>query len=174
MTLFGVRLVGVNGATFHKLVITVGFIAAILLVRWVVVQILRLFTGKEPNERVIFWTRQASGLFTAVLSFLVIVSVWFDDPARLATGCRPVQRGTRFRTSESDYVLCRLRRHHARKKFQRRRSDRHGRGSRRRNRFGIYPDANHGNGTAPDDFIRNASGDVGTGAAIHRPDRDCE
>lgn len=83
--ILGVRLVGVNAENGRKLVITGLF----LLLAWLVSRGLRLLTrpltSDRASKRVQFWTRQAIQLGTAILQIIGVMSIWFDEPARLAT-----------------------------------------------------------------------------------------
>ena len=47
-------------------------------------------------ERVAFWTRQAIHLTTALVLVLGVVSIWFDDPSRLAMALGLVTAGLAF------------------------------------------------------------------------------
>jgi small-conductance mechanosensitive channel len=94
--LFGVRLVGVTTQNLHKLILTIAFILGILLIRWILVRIVQLFTGDHPNQRTVFWTRQISSAVTALLIILALVSIWFDNPARFATAIGLVSAGLAF------------------------------------------------------------------------------
>jgi small-conductance mechanosensitive channel len=85
MELLGVRLVGVSQDTLTKLILTIATIAAVLLVRTLLVGIIRLATGSHPGNRVAFWTRQGASLASFALIVLGLASIWFDDPARLST-----------------------------------------------------------------------------------------
>ena len=86
MELFGVRLVGVNAETGHKLLLTLGVLLAILVLRAAAVVLARVVTGRHRNERVMFWTRQGASISAALLAVVVLLSIWFDDPQRLTTG----------------------------------------------------------------------------------------
>lgn len=83
--ILGVRLVGVNAENGRKLVITALFLLAV----WLLSRGLRLLTqpltGDRASKRVQFWTRQVVQLGTAILQGIGVLSIWFDDPARLAT-----------------------------------------------------------------------------------------
>ena len=85
METFGIRLVGVNAETGHKLLLTVAVIITILQLRATVVGLVRVATGRHRNERTMFWTRQAASIAAALLSTLALLSIWFDDPRRLTT-----------------------------------------------------------------------------------------
>lgn len=85
MEFFGVRLIGVSAETGHKLLLTAAFLVAVWLLRRAVIAVAQLATGRHPNERVIFWTRQGASVVAAALSLVALLSIWFDDPQRLTT-----------------------------------------------------------------------------------------
>lgn len=85
MELFGVRLIGLTDETGYKLLLTAAFLLGIWLFRRAVVAAAHLATGRHLNERVMFWTRQAASVAAAVLTIIALLSIWFDDPQRLAT-----------------------------------------------------------------------------------------
>jgi small-conductance mechanosensitive channel len=86
MELLGVRLVGVNTETGDKLLLTIAFVAGVLLLRAAIVGVAYAITGRHRNERVMFWTRQGASVSAALLAVLALLSIWFDDPQRLTTG----------------------------------------------------------------------------------------
>ena len=93
MELFGVELVGFNAENGRKLLLTV---AAIVLL-WALGRMLVLLARAVlPHGRAFFWARQGARLAVAVLGLLVLISIWFDDPARLATGLGLVTAGLAF------------------------------------------------------------------------------
>jgi small-conductance mechanosensitive channel len=96
MDAFGVRFVGVTSLNAHRLLLTIGFAAAVVLLRYVLVWVVRLVTGEQPNERVVFWTRQAASLMTAVLLVVGVLSIWFADTSRLATFAGLIGAGLAF------------------------------------------------------------------------------
>ncbi len=53
-------------------------------------------TGGRGGKRAAFWTRQGVSLITFLLAVLGFVSIWFDNPARLATGVGLVGAGLAF------------------------------------------------------------------------------
>lgn len=83
--ILGVRLVGVNVENGRKLLITALFLVAV----WLISRGLRLvtqpLTGDRASKRVQFWTRQVVQLGTTILQVIGVLSIWFDDPGRLAT-----------------------------------------------------------------------------------------
>lgn len=96
MELFGIKLVGVNAENAEKLLLTLAVIAAALLLRYALGALAHLFLSGHKNLRLRFWTRQGLSLFTAVVLVLGILSVWFDDPARLTTALGLVTAGLAF------------------------------------------------------------------------------
>jgi small-conductance mechanosensitive channel len=94
--LFDVRLVGANPTNAKKLLFTIVFIAFVVLLNYTLRGIARLIVGGLKNDRVMFWTRQAIRLTMAVLLFFGIASIWFSDPARLATALGLVTAGVAF------------------------------------------------------------------------------
>jgi small-conductance mechanosensitive channel len=96
MRVFDIPILGLNSATLHQLVLSVAAIAGVLLIRYVIVWIVRLVTGEAPNERVVFWTRQATGLLTGIIGLLALISIWFKDPAKLTTMAGLIGAGLAF------------------------------------------------------------------------------
>jgi len=94
MELFGVKLLGLSEATLRKALLTLAFTVGILVLRFVFGSIARAFTRNRPRER--FWIRQVLSVFWAGLLVLSLLSIWFDDPARLATGVGLVSAGLAF------------------------------------------------------------------------------
>jgi small-conductance mechanosensitive channel len=94
--ILGVKLVGVTAENGKKLLITVVFIIAVVLLgrllRWLASAI---FPGRR-NERFEFWTKQGIRLATAVIVILGFVSIWFDQPSRLATAFGLLTAGVAF------------------------------------------------------------------------------
>src|SRR4051812_33278369 len=96
MELFGVRLVGITAATAHKLVLTLGFAAVVLTLRVVLARLADLVRGGGARDRIAFWIRQGLSAATAVILVLLVLSIWFDDPARLASGLGFFSAGLAF------------------------------------------------------------------------------
>jgi small-conductance mechanosensitive channel len=94
--LFGVKLLGLSGETFRKAAFTVIFTLCIVIIRYAVEGFVRVATRKKPRERRSFWIKQAVNLFSAALFLLAMLSIWFDDPGRLATGIGLVSAGLAF------------------------------------------------------------------------------
>jgi small-conductance mechanosensitive channel len=94
--LFGVTLVGVNATNARKLLFTLVFIALVVLVaRGLRRASLWLVRGRA-SERAVFWARQGINLAAAAVLFIGVVSIWFDDPVRLATALGLITAGLAF------------------------------------------------------------------------------
>ena len=82
---FGVRLVGINLENGRKLLLSIAF----LMAAWLISRSIRALTGSlvrdRAGKRVHFWARQSVQLVTAGLQIIGILSIWFDEPARLTT-----------------------------------------------------------------------------------------
>src|SRR5215468_3588193 len=94
MELFGVKLLGLSAETLRKAILTIVFIVGILILRFLLGWVAQFTTRKRPRDR--FWIRQALSIATAALLILSLLSIWFDDPARLATGVGLVSAGLAF------------------------------------------------------------------------------
>ena len=93
--LFGVRLIGVNAENGAKLLVSLVFVITVVLVskglQWRVSR-----HGSGHAERASFWTRQGIRLVAAVVLALGLFSIWFDQPARLATAFGMMSAGLAF------------------------------------------------------------------------------
>src|SRR5690606_3965773 len=93
-----VTLVGITAENGRKLFLTV----VALLVLWAAGRLLtalaaRLLGGAAGRRgRALFWIRQGIKLVVALLMLLAFVSIWFDQPARLATAFGLVTAGLAF------------------------------------------------------------------------------
>lgn len=96
MEILGIRLVGLTPENGYKLLLTLTFIAAALLVRAGLRSLASLLLRGRENDRARFWTHQGVSLFTAVLLLVGVVSIWLDNPARLTTAMGLVTAGLAF------------------------------------------------------------------------------
>jgi small-conductance mechanosensitive channel len=96
MQTLGISLLGVNAENGRRVLISVGIVAAVIVLRYVIVGVVRLVTGEKPNERAVFWTRQGASLATAILAALALASVWFENSGRLATVIGFIGAGVAF------------------------------------------------------------------------------
>ena len=90
----GVRLLGVNAENGRKLLFTVIFLIALLIVN----KLLRAIAGRfgGDRQRIAFWTRQGISLVMFIIGVIGLVSIWFDNPSRLATGVGLIGAGLAF------------------------------------------------------------------------------
>ena len=91
----GLRLLGVDAHNAHRLLFTAGFFVILYLVSKALRALAHVIGGRA-NARAAFWTKQGVSLITFVLGLLGFVSIWFDNPARLATGVGLVGAGLAF------------------------------------------------------------------------------
>ena len=90
----GVRFLGFNEGNGRKLVLTLVFFLILYLLSKALCLLANLTGGKR--QCIAFWTRQGISLITFLLGIAGFVSVWFDNPARLATGAGLVAAGPAF------------------------------------------------------------------------------
>ncbi len=108
--IFGIRLLGVSGETLTKAVLTVVLAVGILVVRWVLSKLVRRAMRRKPDRVRSFWIRQFANLVTAAFFVLALLSIWFDDPTRLAGAVGLVAAGLAFAlqkvvTSFAGYIV---------------------------------------------------------------------
>jgi len=98
MRLFGVDWVGVNAENGHKLLLSIAFVAIVLLLNAGCRALLGLALRRADHATVQarFWTRQASSLLAAIVLVLGLLSIWFSDPTRLATALGLMSAGLAF------------------------------------------------------------------------------
>lgn len=89
-------LIGATPENFRKLLLTFALVAAAFLVTWALRAFLRSFVGSRWGTRFHFWARQVVSLTMAALLLLAIASIWFDNPARLATALGLIGAGLAF------------------------------------------------------------------------------
>ena len=94
--LFGVTLIGATQHNLHKLLLTLAFIVIAWAFAWVLREILKLFIGSRTGTRFQFWAKQGVSLIVAGILILGILSIWFDNPARLASVLGLVGAGIAF------------------------------------------------------------------------------
>jgi small-conductance mechanosensitive channel len=110
LEVYNVKLIGLNAENGRKLLLTLAFIAIVLLLRFALTGISRLVLPGLHNERARFWIRQSISIIAALLGIVGVVSIWFDDPTRLTTAAGLVTAGLAFAlqkvvTSIAGYVV---------------------------------------------------------------------
>lgn len=98
MIVLGVHWFGVTEENGRRLLLSVLFVVAVLLARAAFRALVRrIVQGDGARARQArFWTAQALNLLTALSILLGLISVWFDDPARLATAVGLFSAGLAF------------------------------------------------------------------------------
>jgi small-conductance mechanosensitive channel len=96
MEIYGVKLIGVNAHTGEKLLFTLGFILAFVILRNVLRAMTQLLFSRYQDVRLRFWIRQGIDLASTVLLLVGLLSIWFDNPANLATGVGLASAGLAF------------------------------------------------------------------------------
>jgi len=96
LRIFGVTLIGATPHNLHKLLLTLGFIAVAWVFAWIVRQILKLFIGTRSGTRFQFWAKQGVSLVVAALVIVGVMSIWFDNPTRLASVLGLIGAGVAF------------------------------------------------------------------------------
>jgi small-conductance mechanosensitive channel len=94
--LFGVTLIGATPDNLHKLLLTLAFIAIAFVITWVLRSLLALLIGSRTGTRIQFWAKQGVSLIIAAILILGILSIWFDNPARLAGALGLIGAGVAF------------------------------------------------------------------------------
>jgi small-conductance mechanosensitive channel len=96
LRLFGVTLIGATPQNGHKLLLTIGFVLFVLAVGWMLRALLKMGRRIVRWETALFWARQAVNLLMTLVLLLGVVSIWFDDPGRLATAAGLLSAGLAF------------------------------------------------------------------------------
>ena len=96
LQVLGVTLIGVTPENGRKLLLTI----AIVFAGWLLGRFLALLAGaaarRERWPKARFWARQVAKMLTALIVVIGIISIWFDDPTRLATALGLVTAGLAF------------------------------------------------------------------------------
>jgi small-conductance mechanosensitive channel len=94
--IFGITLIGATSENLHKLALTLGFILVAFLFTWLLRAILGLFIGSRSGTRFQFWAKQGVSLIVAGILILGLMSIWFDNAARLAQALALIGAGIAF------------------------------------------------------------------------------
>lgn len=95
MQIYGIRLLGVDAHNGHKLIFSLVFFSVLWLIR-ALLQAMGKSLHTRESKTAVFWTGQGISLITFALGTLGLLSIWFDNPARLATGVGLVGAGLAF------------------------------------------------------------------------------
>ena len=96
MKVSGIRLIGINAENGQKLLLTLLLVAVVFALRYGLRLITRLVFKPGKNASALFVSRQAITLLLTLLFLITFLSIWFDDPTRLATAVGLVSAGLAF------------------------------------------------------------------------------
>jgi small-conductance mechanosensitive channel len=91
-----VTLIGATPENGRKLLLTLAVVVAMLAIGWLVRAFLSRISRVERARRVLFWGRQVVNIALTLLLLIGVLSIWFDDPNRLATAAGLVTAGLAF------------------------------------------------------------------------------
>jgi small-conductance mechanosensitive channel len=94
--LFGVHLLGITAASGRKLALTLAFIVGTWILGMLLRRLLALVGSATDSERFRFWSQQATSILLTLVLAVGVLSIWFDDPARLGTALGLVTAGIAF------------------------------------------------------------------------------
>jgi hypothetical protein len=84
MEWLGIRWVGINPENGQKLLLTLALLAIMLAIGYVARRLANRVFDADGQTRIRFWSRQAISVVVTVVTFLGLLSIWLDNPARLA------------------------------------------------------------------------------------------
>ena len=98
MEFLGIDWVGINAENGRKLLLSIAFIIVLYVIRFALRIVSGAIIGRGTNQSVQtgFWTRQGISLFLSIVLILGLLSIWFNDPTRLATAFGLVSAGLAF------------------------------------------------------------------------------
>ncbi|MCM2348644.1 MAG: mechanosensitive ion channel family protein [Bacteriovoracaceae bacterium] len=97
MEVFGIKLVGINYENGQKVLLTIFTIFIVVAFKKLITfAIWKVYSRSQKRQSVRFWSRQALNLLSAIVIVLMFLSIWFDNPTRLATGLGLVTAGLAF------------------------------------------------------------------------------
>ena len=96
MYFLGVHWVGVTAENGRRLILSILFVAAVLAIRASLRFGVRRLVRGEGARQARFWTQQGLNLTMSVVVVFGLMSIWFDDPARLATALGLFSAGLAF------------------------------------------------------------------------------
>jgi small-conductance mechanosensitive channel len=98
MEMFGINWVGIDAENGRKLLLSLLFIALVLLISTGLRGLVNLVLGRTDHatKQTRFWTRQGVSLLAALVLIIGLLSIWFNDPTRLATAFGLMSAGLAF------------------------------------------------------------------------------
>lgn len=95
LQLFGVKLVGLNRENGEKVLFSLVFVGLVWLLGWGIGALVSVVLRRR-SQKIAFWTQQGVHLVSVALLITGLCSIWFDNPARLATAFGLVTAGLAF------------------------------------------------------------------------------
>lgn len=93
MEFFGVRILGLNPETLRKLLLTLAVIGVVFVLRAAFGAVAARGLGVSHRS---IWTRKGIRMALGALGVLLLLSIWFDNPGRLATFTGLIAGGLAF------------------------------------------------------------------------------
>ena len=85
LTFFGIRLIGINVDTGYKVLVTLIYILAIMIVEWLVKWLTHFATQRNKAKLWAFWLRQAVRIVAWILIIVGVISIWANNTKGLGT-----------------------------------------------------------------------------------------
>lgn len=85
LVVFGIPLIGANAETGRKLLLSIVAVLVVMVAKRLLRMAVQAALRGRTDVRARFWTRQGVQLITTFFLVLLLVSIWFDAPERLAT-----------------------------------------------------------------------------------------
>lgn len=96
LSIFGVKLVGFTAENSRKALLTISVLLLLLLCNHLLKRFIRLFVKGRKDIRTLFWSNQAINIVLTLVFLIAFLSIWFDDPMRLATAFGLISAGLVF------------------------------------------------------------------------------
>lgn len=96
MEFLGIKFVGINEENGQKFLLTLITVLSIFFLKRFLSWVLKQIPTFHHNRKLQFWTKQGMNLLASFIILLTVLSIWFDDPERLATGLGLVTAGLAF------------------------------------------------------------------------------
>jgi small-conductance mechanosensitive channel len=96
MKILGIKFIGLNNETASKILLTFLIVVLVFILKELITRLVSYFYRTSITSRMRFWTGQSINLTAAVIIAISLLSLWFDDPEKLATGLGLVTAGLAF------------------------------------------------------------------------------
>lgn len=96
LSIFGVKLVGFTAENSRKALLTICLFLFLWICSLLLKRFARLFVKGRKDARTLFWSNQAINIGFTLIFIIGFLSIWFDDPVRLATAFGLISAGLVF------------------------------------------------------------------------------